>query len=423
MAGEGLRAVVLAAGEGVRMVPLTHSISKMLLPIAGRPLLEHVLTALKEAGVTAVTLIVGHRKQDIINHFGGGKALGMQLSYVEQPKQKGTAHALSFANLKEGFVAVNGDVLFDAASLREMIDVHKRTGAAATLGAYRVDDITAYGALVTDGKKVLKVVEKPKKGETNLANAGVYVFSPLIFAGIDKTRPSKRGELEITSSIQGLIDEGRFIQVHELKRWQHVGVPWDLLSANEFVLQKQDRRIKGMVEPGAVIRDNVWVGEGTRVRSGAYVEGPVRIGKNCDVGPNCFIRPFTTLGDRVRIGNGVEVKNCIVMDGTHIGHLTYVGDSVIGRNCNFGAGTKVGNLRLDEKNVKMEVKGKLVDTGRRKLGAIIADGVKTGLNSVVNPGLKLGPNSALGPGAVLYEDLAPNKCVLVKQQLEETTRK
>jgi len=111
------------------------------------------------------------------------------------------------------------------------------------------------------------------------------------------------------------------------------------------------------------------------------------------------------------------------MDGTHIGHLAYVGDSIIGRNCNFGAGTKVGNLRLDEKNVKVEIKGKLVDTGRRKLGAIIADGVKTGLNSVINPGLKLGPNSVLGPGAVLYKDLAPNKCVLVRQQLEETTCK
>jgi bifunctional UDP-N-acetylglucosamine pyrophosphorylase/glucosamine-1-phosphate N-acetyltransferase len=395
--------------------------SKMLLPIAGRPLLEHVLLALKEAGVVSATLVVGYRREQIADYFGDGKELGMSLSYVWQQKQMGTAHALSCVNFKESFVMVNGDVMFDSPSLAAMIERHKNTGAAATLGAYHVDDITSYGGLVVEGRKVLKIVEKPKKKESGLANSGVYVFSPVIFEAVAKTKPSPRGELEVTTSIQRLIDQDRFVQFHELKWWQHVGVPWDLLDANEHFLKTQVANMRGIIEDGAHVAGNVSVGDGTRIRAGAYIEGPCRIGKNCDIGPNCYIRPFTSIGDGVRIGNGVEIKNSIIMDETHVGHLSYIGDSIVGRRCNFGAGTKVGNLRLDEKTVQVMVRGKLVDTGRRKFGAIIADDVKTGLNSVINPGVSLGPNSILGPGVVLYKDLPPNKCVLIEQQLKETS--
>jgi len=403
------------------MRPLTHSMSKMLLPIAGRSMLEHVLLALKEAGVFSATLVVGYRRGEIADYFGDGMELGMQLSYVWQQKQMGTAHALSCVNLKESFVMVNGDVMFDSPSLVAMIEKHKSTGAAVTLSAYRVDDVTPYGELVVEGKKVLKILEKPRKKESGLANAGVYIFSPMIFEAVARTKSSPRGELEVTASIQKLINQGRFVQFHELKWWQHISMPWDLLDANKYFLKTQAANMRGVIEDGAHVASNVSVGDGTRIMSGAYIEGPSRIGKNCEVGPNCFIRPFTSVGDRVRIGNGVEVKNSIIMDETHIGHLSYIGDSIVGGRCNFGAGTKVGNLRLDEKNVKVMVRGKPVDTGKRKFGAIIADDVKTGLNSVINPGISLGPNSILGPGVVLYKDLPPNKCILIEQQLKETS--
>jgi bifunctional UDP-N-acetylglucosamine pyrophosphorylase/glucosamine-1-phosphate N-acetyltransferase len=110
----------------------------------------------------------------------------------------------------------------------------------------------------------------------------------------------------------------------------------------------------------------------------------------------------------------VEVKNSIVMDHTNIGHLSYVGDSVIGSNCNLGAGTTLANLRLDEKPVRMEVGGKVVSSGRRKLGTIIADNVKTGINCTINVGVKIGPDSAIGPGAVIYRDVPPNVMIYVE---------
>ena len=160
------------------MRPLTHSMSKMLLPIAGRSLLEHVLLALKEAGVFSAILVVGYRREEIADYFGDGMELGMQLSYVWQQKQMGTAHALSCVNLKESFVMVNGDVMFDSPSLAAMIEKHKSTGAAATLGAYRVDDITPYGALVVDGKKVPKNIRKTEEKRKRLGERRSLRFLP-----------------------------------------------------------------------------------------------------------------------------------------------------------------------------------------------------------------------------------------------------
>ncbi|MEM2908321.1 MAG: DapH/DapD/GlmU-related protein, partial [Candidatus Hadarchaeales archaeon] len=247
-----------------------------------------------------------------------------------------------------------------------------------------------------------------------LANAGIYIFTPEIFDAVKKTKKSKRGEYELTTSIQILIDKGKKILVSPINLWADIGRPWDLLIANEYFLKGQKGEIRGKVEHGAYIEENVYVGEGSRIRSGSYIEGPTYIGNGCDIGPNCYIRPCTSIGDNVRVGNGVEIKNSIIMDGTHIAHLSYVGDSVIGSNCNLGAGTTIANLRLDEEEVKMKISGKVVSTGRRKLGTILADNVKTGVNCMINPGVKIGPNAAIGPGAVVYEDVPPNTLVLAK---------
>ena len=163
----------------------------------------------------------------------------------------------------------------------------------------------------------------------------------------------------------------------------------------------------------------VTVEEGARIRSGVYIEGPAFIGKGSDVGPNCFIRPHTSIGRNVRIGNACEVKNSIIMDKTHIGHLSYVGDSIIGENCNLGAGTTIANYRFDGETVKMAVKDSILDTGRRKLGVVLGDDVKTGINASLMPGVKVGNNSWIGPGITVHQDVPPNTIVLLKQEHEQ----
>lgn len=408
------------------MRPLTFTKPKFLLPVAGKPAIDHVLLLLKNAGIDEIAMIVGYGREHLIKRYGDGSEFGIKLRYIHQQKLLGTANALSLAKDfvgNENFLAMNGDTLIDQESLnlflRRYGEVAPTPNFGGLMATIEVDEPEQFGIVFLKGDKVSEIVEKPKRVKSRLANAGVYIFSPAIFEAIKRTRKSKRGEYELTASIQILIKKGKMIYTSPLTLWADIGRPWDLLIVNEYFLRGQRGEIHGKVEVGASVEDNVYVGEGSRIRSGSYILGPTYIGTDCDIGPNCFIRPCTSIGDDVRIGNAVEVKNSIVMDHTNIGHLSYVGDSVIGNNCNLGAGTTIANLRLDEQPIKMEVGGKVVSSGRRKLGTIIADNVKTGINCTINVGVKIGPNSAVGPGAVIYEDVPPDTIVFVKPVLKK----
>lgn len=181
--------------------------------------------------------------------------------------------------------------------------------------------------------------------------------------------------------------------------------PWDLLRANELLVGGlTESRIEGEVHPNAVIEGIIHLGLGSRILPGVYIEGNVVIGANSKIGPNCYIRGSTSIGDKVHIGQSVEVKNSILLSGSSVGHLSYVGDSVIGEKVNFGAGTITSNFRHDGKNHRSMVDGVLIDTGRRKFGAIIGDGVHTGINTSIYPGRKLWPNTSTRPGEIVQRD-------------------
>ena len=149
----------------------------------------------------------------------------------------------------------------------------------------------------------------------------------------------------------------------------------------------------------------MWLGQGSRVLPGVFIEGNVVIGRNCKIGPNCYLRGNTSIGEGCHIGQGVEIKNSIVMDHTGIGHLSYCGDSIIGRSVNFGAGTIIGNLRHDGANHRSMVGEELIDTGRRKFGSVVGDGVHTGINTSIYPGRKLWPGAETRPGEVVRRDI------------------
>jgi bifunctional UDP-N-acetylglucosamine pyrophosphorylase/glucosamine-1-phosphate N-acetyltransferase len=189
----------------------------------------------------------------------------------------------------------------------------------------------------------------------------------------------------LTDGLNRLASEEE-IKIVSLESWLEIGRPWDILAANEILLKDLLPIISGEIEPGATLKGNVSVGKGSIVRSGAYIVGPVLIGEDSDIGPNCYIRPSSCIGNNVRVGNAVEVKNSAIMNDTKIGHLSYVGDSVIGERCNFGAGTICSNLRHDKGNIKSFVKGKKMDSDRRKLGVIMGDEVLTGINTTIYPG-------------------------------------
>jgi bifunctional UDP-N-acetylglucosamine pyrophosphorylase/glucosamine-1-phosphate N-acetyltransferase len=411
------KAVVLAAGRGTRLQPVTFDTSKCMLPLLGKPILWHILDAVKKAGVTEVYIIVGYKKEKIIEYFGKeGSIRNLKINFVEQEKRDGTAKAIDLVNLDEDFLVLNGDTLVDFNDIDQILKQHE---GDATLGVRKVDEPSNYGIVEVDEGKVRSIVEKPENFVSDLANAGLYVFSPAIFETIGITEKSERGEYEITSSIQLLIKGSKDVKAVELKGlWSDIGNPWNYLDSNGVLLDRMETDIKGVVEDYAKVNGTLILGRNSVIKSGTYIEGPVFIGDNSKIGPNIYIRSYTSIGNNCRAGNAVELKNSIIMDNTNISHLSYVGDSIIGKGCNFGAGTLVGNLRLDEKSVKMRIGDELHDTGRRKLGCVVGDNVKTGLNVMINSGRKIGSNSMIGPGVVVYRDVPDNSFLIKKQELE-----
>jgi len=421
-----LKAVILAAGEGVRLQPITLTRPKHLISVGGKPVLEHCLNAVKACGISEIVIVVHYMAEAIRKYFGSGEKFGLKIEYAYQKGVFGTGNAVSVAEpyVDGDFLLVYGDLLFTAEALKKVLEVHRQKKPSATLSVVSVDRPEDYGIIeLKDEGEVKSIIEKPSREEapTNLANAGLYVFSPEIFEKVKSISTSSRGEWEITDAIGLLIKEKKPVFAAEIRRdeWFDIGRPWDLLEANRWVLTQVEHGVFGNVEEGAHIIGPVTVAETARIRSGAYIEGPAYIGENSDVGPNCYIRPCTSIGKNVRIGNACEIKNSIIMDGVHIGHLSYVGDSIIGENCNLGAGTITANYRLDAGTIKMMVKDRLVDTGRTKLGAVLGDNVKTGINALLMPGVKVGNNCWIGPNVIVHRDLPPNTTIFLKQTLGE----
>lgn len=382
-----MQAVILAAGKGTRLSPLQTP--KPLLKIANKTILENNLEQL-EGIVDEVIIVTGHKKElmnDFINKVK--RNFSFPIVIVEQPEQKGTYDALLRAEplLKEKFLVMNGDDVYFKNDL---------PSEGLSILAKEVEDFSRFGILETEGVFLKKISEKPESSASRLANTGLYLLDREVLSV--NVQASARGEFELTDAVN-LLAEKKKISVRLSKSWLPIGYPWDLLEANEVFLKKIESKIAGEVEKNAVLKGSVSVGKGTLIKSGAYIEGPVSIGENCVIGPNCFIRASTSIGNNCKIGNAVEIKNSIIGDNVSVGHLSYLGDSLLGNNINIGGGTLAANLRHDEKNILVKINGKMVDTGRRKFGTVIGDGVHTGIHTSIYPGRTLDRNTL--PGEII----------------------
>jgi len=395
-----MQTVVLAAGEGTRMRPLTDRRPKPALPVGDRPLVAHTLDAAVRAGATKLVLVVGYEADVIRDHVGDAYA-GVPVEYAVQGEQRGTADAVRTAveHLDDGpFAVLNGDALYDEASLSDLFDNRP------SVATYRVDEPSEYGVLEVENgaDRVTGVVEKPSAPPSNLINAGAYVFPPEAREWLDVPE-SERGELELTDTLERACVE-RDVRPVELDRWLDVGRPWELLEANEWKLGEYDRRIEGEVHEDAELRGPVVVEEGAAVDAGVVIEGPAMIRSGASVGPNAYVRGTTLIGPDASVGHSVEVKNSVLMAGAAANHLSYVGDSVLGRDVNLGAGTQIANLRHDDAAVELTVKGERVSTGRRKFGVVMGDGAKTGINASLNAGVTLSTGAGVKPGEAVFRD-------------------
>ncbi|MFX0029247.1 MAG: bifunctional sugar-1-phosphate nucleotidylyltransferase/acetyltransferase [Candidatus Hermodarchaeota archaeon] len=412
-----MKAVILAAGEGNRLRPITASRPKPMIPLLGKPLLEYIFIGLKEAGILDIILIVGYKEQVIKNHFDSfSRDNNIKIEYITQKEYLGTAHATAQARFSikdESFLMMNGDLFVDSEVFKNLLQEYKKHTNEGFITLLEVDNPENYGVISLNSKGYVEnITEKPSPdlGLGNLANAGIYIFNSSIFRAIEKTGKSIRKEYEITDSIRIAIKEfGAKFKGFILKNnfWNDIGLPWQLFEVNKYILDKLESKNLGIVEKNVSIKGNVYIGKDTIVKSGSYLQGPCYIGNNCLIGPNAFIRPYTSINDNCHIGMS-EIKNSFVFSNSAVPHFNYVGDSIICEDVNLGAGTKLSNLRFDDQTIKMNINGNLIDSKRRKLGAILGPKSQTGINASIMCGKIIGNGSIIGAHTLVNENVPPN---------------
>jgi len=402
-----MKAVILAAGEGLRCRPLTLTRSKVMLPVANKPILEYIIRALAKNDIREIIFVVGYKKERIMDHFGNGIDFGVNISYLDQDAQLGTAHAIKLAEplVDEKFIVLNGDNLIDEKTISDLL--RGESGDITLLSVSR-EQIMGYGVLLLEKGKVSRIIEKPRDKISHLVNTGIYMFSSSIFREIDKTPISDTGEYAITDTIQRIIDRGESVtNITTKATWIDAIHSWDLLKANSVFLGKiEDMKTSGHIEKGAVISGDVAIGDNSVIRSGSYIVGPVVIGKNCDIGPNVTILPSTAIGDNCSVSSFTEIENSIIMNDTRIGTGSYVSNSIIGSNNIIGPHF-VAELGKD---LKIEMKGILHSAD--ELGTVIGDNNIIGSSVLVKPGKMIATGCTVDSGVRITKEIPSDSTVL-----------
>jgi bifunctional UDP-N-acetylglucosamine pyrophosphorylase/glucosamine-1-phosphate N-acetyltransferase len=393
--------VILAAGEWSRLRPLTNTVPKPLTKLCGKSILEHNLESVYDV-IDEIYMVVRY-KRHIIEQYFWEAYRGKKIHYIEQIEKNGTGAAiLSLNNVIDGpFVVISWDDLYEKSDLLKLFQTDIYTAL------YRaVDKPENFGIFVTneDGK-VVRLVEKPKNPSLgNKANIGVYRFDSEIFKELTTIPYSPRWELEITDLIDRYIGRGNFQVIEAEWQWITIGYPWDLLKYNEQVLPgMKESKIDWEIEENVTIKWMLHLGKWSVIKAGSYIEWNVWIGENVTIWPNAYVRGNTSIWKDSKVGSFVELKNSYIGEHTFVPHLSYVGDSVIGNNSNLWAGVKIANLRHDGENVQCVIKEEFVDSGRKKLGAIIGDNVKLWIDTLIYPGRILDTGKTSLPGEVIIK--------------------
>jgi len=374
-----LKAIVLAAGEGTRLRPLTTSRPKVMIPVGNKPILQHVVKALVSSGIKEIVLVVGYKRERIMSYFGDGKEFGASIEYVVQERQLGTAHALRAAKgkVREDFMVVAGDNIIDSEVVSDLL--HQERGMAVTVTTSETP--SKYGVVRLARDKVVEIIEKPSRRISDIISTGMYRFTPAIFDYLDEGL--SEGQVAITPILENNLHRIQLRAVHTTGRWMDVVYPWDLIRVNSAALELQGIDTCGTVEAGVTLKGAVSIGEGTRIRSGTYIEGPVAIGKGCDIGPLVAIHPATSIGDGVSIGPYTHILESVIMNDASISSHSHLSHCVLDEGVVLGPG-----LMAEAGEACTRVEQDFFDL--KRIGAVIGENTSIGAGSVVMPGTIVG---------------------------------
>jgi len=393
MGTAAVSAVILAAGEGRRLEPLTNRRPKPMVPVANRPLLEHVLEAVVAAGINHVVFVVGYRQERIRNHFGDGGEWDVNIEYAAQSTQLGTGHAvLQAESAVDGpFVVLNGDRVVDPSIVAEVCD-RAASGETPTMAVTRVDQPQAYGVVTLEGDQVVTIDEKPEAPvETGRINAGVYGFSPAVFEAIRETTTA--GELTLTATLNDLATSATGVHaVSYDDRWLDVSNLWDLLAVNAALI--------GVDGSNAGTADGESASETTSGRPDSVsVADDVVLADTVRVGPNVTLGGATAVGRNATVEAGAVVENAVVFPDAVIGAGAVVRDAVIAGNARVGPNATIAG---------------------EPATVVVGDTVHhdVALSGVVGDNATIGAGATLTDGAVIGDDVAAEAGVVVDGRVE-----
>lgn len=350
-----MQAVILAAGEGKRVRPLTHSRPKALIPVANRPIITYVIDALIQNGIREIIVVVGYRKEQVTRYLN---SLKVPVTVVVQDKQLGTAHALLCAQskIKGDFLVLPGDNYIDAGSVAKIKNAHN------VMLVHEHPNPSNYGVVkLTDGY-VTHIVEKPERAPGFMVSTGIYSLSPSFFQYVR--------ENNITDAISCMLEDNQKIHGIVADDWQDAIYPWDLLRMNARLLSHITPSREGVSSRNTTITGTVNIGKGTTIGPNTVISGPVVIGNDCEIGSNCCILPNTSIGARARIEPFCYIGNVLLMDDCSVGSHSRILDAVLGEGCMLADHTSTCTSAS-----LMEIEGTIT---KPEFGAILGDGVQAG---------------------------------------------
>jgi len=366
-------AVILAAGEGQRLRPFTVLKPKVMIPIANKPILQYVVEALATNGVRHIAMVVGYKKEQVQDYFGSGEKLGVEIDYIVQKQQLGTAHALLQARDMVGdrFLVLPGDNIIEANTIAPLVEAKP-----SIILVKKQANISKYGVVTVRRRMIEDIMEKPHETASRLVNTGIYALNRDVFEFMD-------GETELPTVLSNMIGRGSKIAAQETEdTWLDAVYPWDILRLNDVALSSISSGIAGTVEKGVTIKGAVCIGRGTVIRAGCYLVGPLIIGENSEIGPYTCLFPATSIGDYVTISPFSNIRNSAIGNGVRIGPGSTLEDSIVDRGSVIG-----GHFSAYSGKAVIEVEGEYhtVDTG-----VVVGEYCAIGNNVIARSGVILG---------------------------------
>jgi mannose-1-phosphate guanylyltransferase / phosphomannomutase len=368
----------MAGGEGTRLRPLTSNQPKPMVPIVGKPCMEHIVELLARHGFEDVIVTVAFLPQAIRTYFGNGESLGVDIGYSVEESPLGTAGSVRHAagRLDDTFLVISGDALCDV-DLTRLVEAHRETQASVTIGLKAVENPLEFGIVVTDEDgRVERFLEKPSWGQvfSDTINTGIYVLEPEVLQHVPQDRPYDFSK----ELFPLLLEMGRPIHGHVFDGyWQDIGNLDQYRQANFDALEERVR----LEIPGIRIRGNVWLGDGVDLDDLEAIEGPAYLGNYCRIARGAHVGPHTVLSTSVTVRERSRVVRSIVDSSTYIGRSSEVVGAIVGRSCDLRA-----HVRVHE-------------------GVAIGDEVTIGAESVILPGVRIYPFKEVETGSQLHESL------------------